>query len=200
MRQIALIHASNFDLLLSYWPPCQLGNLLILVSKFSQRRTLSFNQVIAMTSPRFDLAAAHRHFSVECFNRVWELIDKPGRSPDEERLMVSMCHASLYHWRQRADCTARNLSVGYWQLSRVYALLNEADNARQYARLCLAQSQNEPPFYLGYAHEALARAEALAGNGEEARQHLSAARDLAAQVTNTDERSLLEADLAGLTI
>jgi hypothetical protein len=147
----------------------------------------------------FDLTAAHRHFSAACFNGVWELIDKPNRSSDEDRLMVSMCHASLYHWQQRPDCTSRSLSIGYWQLSRVYALVGEADNARQYGRLCLSHSQNEPPFYLGYAHEALARAEALAGNRSEADKHLATARDLTLQVTDKDERGMLEADLMSLS-
>ena len=153
-----------------------------------------------MSSPDFDLAAAHRHFSAACFNGVWELIDKPSRSPDEDRLMVSMCHASLYHWQQRPDCTSRSFSLGYWQLSRVYALLEQEDNARLYGRLCLDHSQNEEPFYLGYAHEALARAEALGGNRGEAERHFAMARDLALQVANKDERDLLEADLTTVSI
>ncbi len=153
-----------------------------------------------MSSPDFDLAAAHRHFSAACFNGVWELIDKPSRSPDEDRLMVSMCHASLYHWQQRPDCTSRSLSIGYWQLSRVYALLGEADNARHYGRHCLDHSQDEEPFYLGYAHEALARAEAVARNHAVAEQHLDMARDLASKITEKDELSLLEADLSALSI
>ena len=153
-----------------------------------------------MPTPDFDLAAAHRHFSAACFNGVRELIDKPNRSPDEDRLMVSMCHASLYHWQQRPDCTPRSLSIGYWQLSRVYALLEHADHARQYGQLCLTHSQNEDLFYLGYAHEALARAEALAGNRAEAETHLTTARDLASQVTDAAERELLEADLTTVSI
>ena len=131
---------------------------------------------------------------------MWELIDKPDRSPDDDRLMVSMCHASLYHWQQRPDCTPRSLSIGYWQLSRVHALLKQADNARYYGQHALTHSQNEDLFYLGYAHEALARAEALAGNRVEAEQHLAAARELASQVTDKDERGLLEMDLATVSI
>jgi hypothetical protein len=153
-----------------------------------------------MPSTDLDLAAAHRHFSAACFSGVWELIDKPNRSPDEDRLMVSMCHASLYHWQQRPDCTPRNLSIGYWQLSRVYAVLEQADNARHYGQHSLTHSRNEDLFYLGYAHEALARAEALAGNRAEAETHLATARDLAAQVTDAGERELLEADLVALSV
>ena len=148
-----------------------------------------------MSTPNFDLAAAHRHFSASCFNSVWELIDKPNRSPDEDRLMVSMCHASLYHWQQRLDCTSRSLSIGYWQLSRVYALLGEADNARKYGRLCLMRSQNEEPFYLGYAYEALARAEFLAGNQTVAEDVLTLARVQAAKVVDAGEREMLQKDL-----
>ena len=151
-----------------------------------------------MTLPDLDLAAAHRHFSAACFNGVWELIDKPDRSPDEDRLMVSMCHASLYHWRQRPDCNSRSLSIGYWQLSRVYALLGEADNARQYGRLCLTHSQNEEPFYLGYAYEALARAEFLAGNRNIAEEVLILARVQAAKVSDAGEREMLRNDLETL--
>ena len=153
-----------------------------------------------MTSPTLDLAAAHRHFSTSCFNGVRELIDKPDRSPDDDRLMVSMCYASLFHWQQRSDCTPRNLSIGYWQLSRVYALLEQADKARHYGRICLTHSRDEDLFYLGYAHEALARAEALAGNRADAQTHLATARDLASQVTEAAERELLEADLATVSI
>lgn len=153
-----------------------------------------------MNCPDLDLPAAHKHFSAACFNGVWGLIDKPDRSPDDDRAMVSMAHASVYHWQQRPDCTSRNLSIGYWLLSRVYALLGEADNARQYGRLCLSHSQNEEPFYLGYAYEALARAEALAGNSEEADKNLATARDLALKITDNTEREMLEADLNALSI
>lgn len=149
-----------------------------------------------MTTPEFDLTAAHRHFSAACFNGVGELIDKPDRSPDEDRLMVSMAHASLYHWQQRPDCTSRSLSVGYWQLSRVYALLGQADNARQHAQLCLAHSQNEEPFYLGYAYEALARASTIAGLRMFARTMLAKGREQATLVNNDTKRDLLESDLA----
>ena len=148
-----------------------------------------------MPVPDFDLAAAHRHFSASCFNGVWELIDKPNRSPDEDRLMVSMCHASLFHWQQRPDCTSRSLSIGYWQLSRVYALLEQADNAWQYGWLCLTHSQNEEPFYLGYAYEALARADFLAGKRSLAEEGLALARQQAALVTDRAEREMLEKDL-----
>lgn len=149
-------------------------------------------------SPPFDLARAHRWFSADCFNRVWTLLDKPDRTADDCERMISLAHASLAHWRERADCTAQNLSVGCWQISRVYAVLGQVENARHYGRLCLEASANEPPFYLGYAHEALARAERLAGNSVAARHHLAEAERLAALVADAQERAALTSDLAGL--
>lgn len=149
-------------------------------------------------SPPFDRAAAHRWFSADCFNRVWTLLEKPDRTPDDCERMISLAHASLAHWRERADCTKQNLSIGYWQLSRVYAVLRQAENARRYGQLCLDVSGAEPPFFPGYAHEALARAERLAGNLAVAQQHLAEARRLAAQVADAEERRALENDLATL--
>lgn len=143
----------------------------------------------------FDLAAAHRFFAAECFNRAWDLIEKPERTPDEDEQMVRLNQASLYHWSQREDCTNKNLSIGYWQAARIYAMLGQADNARRYGELCLRYSQDEGPFYLGYAYEALARAEALAGQSELAAKYLQEAHRYLAQVTDPEDRQLLEKDL-----
>ena len=69
--------------------------------------------------------------------------------------MLLLNLASLWHWTQRPDCTPGNLSNGYWQLSRIYALLGQADAAQQYGQLCLKSSQGEGtlPFHLGYAYD-----------------------------------------------
>src|SRR5262245_27775596 len=109
--------------------------------------------------PGFDTAKAHRYFSANCFNKAWEFIEKPDRTPDEDEQMIRLSQASMWHWTQREDCKRQNLSIGYWQLSRVYAIAGRPDDARRYGQLCLEHSREEPPFYLGYAYEALARAE-----------------------------------------
>src|ERR1051325_11159977 len=104
-----------------------------------------------MSKLPFDAKAAHKHFSAHCFNKTWELIEKPSRLPDEDEEMISMCHASLWHWTQREDCAPRNLSIGYWQLSRVYSLAQRSDEARRYGRLSLFHAEKEPAFYRAYA-------------------------------------------------
>mgnify|MGYP001310921373 CR=1 FL=1 len=129
----------------------------------------------------FDLQVAHKYFAVECFNRAWDYIDKPTRTRDENDKMLELSLASLWHWRQREDCTQTNLSIGYWQVSRVYALMGQTEQARHYGEVCLEFSLTEGvlPFYRGYAYEALARAEATAGNQEAMQSYLDQARQVA---------------------
>ena len=153
-----------------------------------------------MTSPTFDETQAHRFFSADCFNRAWELMEKADRSAEEDELMISACLASLWHWKQRADCTARNLSIGYWQASRVYALLRQAENAARYAEICRRHSTGQPPFFLGYAHEALARAALLRGDKSAWVEHLAEARRLLEGVDDVEDRALLQKDLDSLTV
>lgn len=153
-----------------------------------------------MKSPApIDLPAAHQFFSVECFNRAWEFIEKPDRSAEEAEQMIALSQASAWHWSQRADCATRNLSIGYWQLSRVYGLAGQSDNARRYGELCLQHSEQEEPFYLAYAYEALARAAKVAGDTSRMKQDAEKARTLAAEVEDLEERALIEKDLETLS-
>ena len=149
-------------------------------------------------TPDFDLEKAHRHFSAECFNRAWDYIDKPSRTPQEGRTMLMLAMASFWHWSQRPDRAPSNLSVGYWQLARVYALLGQAEQAREYGQLCLAISQGEgiPPFYLGYAYEALARAESVAGFQDRKDEYLRLARRAGEAITDAEAKQMLLDDLA----
>lgn len=112
--------------------------------------------------------------------------------------MLQLSLASLWHWTQREDCNATNLSVGYWQVSRVFSLLRQAENAKQYGELCLetANWEGVEPFYRGYAYEALARAEMVAGNEDEMEKHLIEAHQIAATLTDPQEKKQLLRDLA----
>ena len=145
--------------------------------------------------PTFDLTAAHKYFAADCFNKAWDLIDKPARTPEENRMMVSLSQASLFHWQNRPDCTAQNLSVGYWQASRIQALLGNASLAREHGEVCLGYSPELEPFYQGYAYEALARAALVAQDVPTAQAHLDAARSQAANVADPEHQGMLVKDL-----
>lgn len=147
--------------------------------------------------PEFDLVKAHRYFSADCFNRAWDLIDKSTRTTEEQQAMLLLTLASLWHWTQRTDATSTNLSVGYWQVSRVYALLGEGEKSRQYGLLSLRESQEEgvAPFYLGYSYEALARAESVAGDEEKVQTYRELAHLASDQISDNGEKKMLLDDL-----
>src|SRR6266550_8265917 len=70
------------------------------------------------------------------FNLVWDLLDLPSRTPDEDELMVNAAHASLYHWVQVGEPV--NEARGEWQVSHVYAVLHRYEPALHHARRSLA--------------------------------------------------------------
>ena len=148
--------------------------------------------------PPFEIADAHRYFAADCFNKAWDLIDQSERTPEEDQEMIGLGQASLWHWTRREDCADRNLSVGYWQVSRIYALVGQAHEARRYGRLSLDSGQRGelPPFFIGYSHEALARAESGLGHRAEMEKHIENAREAADKVSGAEERKQLLDDLA----
>jgi len=151
-------------------------------------------------SPDFDIQQAHKYFSADCFNKTWDKIDKNGsRSTEENMEMLHTSIASIWHWSQREDATNENLSVGYWQVSRVYCLLGQPNNARRYGFLALKFAQDLRPFFKGYAYETLARAEMLADKRVIMLTHLEKAREWLSQVVDEEDRQLLEKDLATIT-
>ncbi len=148
----------------------------------------------------FDVNAGHRFFSAQCFNTAWDLIDKSTRSAADDAHMLAAAAASLWHWLQRPDVTPRNRSIGYWQVSRVLAMLGYGEPARSFARLCLESSREEEPFYLAYAYECLGRAASLCGEHGEARSCVEEATRLAELIQDESSRRQLQADLQTLAI
>jgi tetratricopeptide (TPR) repeat protein len=118
----------------------------------------------------------HRKIARKCFNETWNYLDKKDRSADDEWLMLHLAHASRYHWSLVGS--PENLAVGDWQISRVYAVLNEPELALHFAKSCLEICQKHnltDALHTGY--EAMARAYAVAGNYQLAKDHLSKAKE-----------------------
>jgi hypothetical protein len=139
-----------------------------------------------------------RSLAARLFNRTWELLDKETRTEDEDAEMLTTAFAARYHWLQVGD--AQNSSISDWQVSRVAAVLGNADLAYSYGHRSLrtAASAELGAFYVAYGHEAVARAAGLIGNRDDQAQHLKLARDQLEQVTDSRDRELLAADLADL--
>lgn len=134
------------------------------------------------------------------FNATWDLLEHADRTLDQDDEMLHLAHAARHHWGRVG--TAVHRVRGEWQCSRVYAVLGRAEPALHHARrtLDLCTEHGIADFDLAYAYEAMARAEALAGDTEQAQAFLTSARQAVEQITEDDDREIVLADLATITI
>jgi cation transport regulator ChaB len=138
----------------------------------------------------------HLELAKTTFNETWDYLDRDDRNEDDDRKMLAHAAASWYHWRQVGD--DKNRSVSDWQMSRVLSVLGSADLARSFGEACLKISieADLKPFYVGMAHEAIARAAAVGGDTPAKDEHLAAARAVLETIEDTEESEILAADLA----
>lgn len=137
----------------------------------------------------------HKRFAVKLNNRVWELLSKPDRTEQENEEMVHASHASHFHWSKVGKPV--NLQRGEWLISHVYAVLNRAESALYHAQKCLALTDEHKlvDFDLAYAYEAMARANAAAGNASDAKKYLDFAQAAAQEIKEEEDRKLFSSDL-----
>jgi DNA-binding transcriptional MerR regulator len=141
----------------------------------------------------------HRTLGVDLFNKTWNLMGKPTRTPEEDDEMIHCAHASAYHWQQVG--TRANRARSEWQCSRVHAILGQSELALHHARRCheIAAANEDgsmEDWDLAGAYEALARAHLTAGHREEAAHWARLGRETTAALADEDERKVFEADFA----
>ncbi len=141
-----------------------------------------------------------RRLASELFNYVWALLDTADRTPEQDAAMIHAAHASRWHWGRVGG--PEQQAVGEWQCSRVYAALGRPEPALFHARRCLEISAVDgvDPFVEASAHEAMARALAIAGDMDGARAERNAAYALAVDLEDDDDRGVIEGDLGTLPI
>ena len=144
-----------------------------------------------------DTNNAHKHFSAACFNKTWDYIDKKERNEEDQEMMILNAMASLFHWKQREDCTSQNLSISYWQIAKVYGLNKNIQEAKSYAYKCLKVSENGqvPPFYLAYAYEVLSHSYLQNNESEKAKEYLKNAYSESEKITIEEHKDMLIKDL-----
>ena len=151
------------------------------------------------TTASFDEQEAHAYFARALNGEVWQLLEKPDRTNDENVRMVHAAHASAYHWlfagtvvhQQRAE----------WLLARVYTVLGEAEAALRHATRCQMLTEEYPDvmadFDQAYGFEAMARACALCQNLEDARWYYQLARQAGRLIKDAEDRKIFEGDFEG---
>ncbi len=137
----------------------------------------------------------HRALAADLFNHVWTLLELPSRTADQVDEMIHAAHASRHHWGVVGE--PFNLARGEWQCSRVYAVLGRAEPALWHARRCLAVCEEHGigDFDIAFAWEAIARGAAVAGDEAMRGEAMARARELAADISDAEDRELVLSDL-----
>jgi tetratricopeptide (TPR) repeat protein len=144
-----------------------------------------------------DSESPDRLLAAQLFNETWRLMEQEERTQADDDRMIHTAHASRYHWGQVPGVTQAHLARGEWQISRVYTVLRRAEPALHHARrvLDICQQNGIGDWDLAFAFEALARAHAVAGDADRAREYTDQALAAAADIAEDEERDLLLADL-----
>jgi hypothetical protein len=150
-------------------------------------------------APELDVET-HRALGAGLFNRTWELLETPDRSPAQDDEMIHTTHASRYHWGHVGEPV--RLARGEWQCSRVYATLGRAEPAIWHADRCLALLETAGDGVEDWdrpsAYEALARAHAVAGDRAASDRWKATAAEALASIADDEDRRLIEQDLASI--
>ena len=145
---------------------------------------------------RLTIDEAHQHFARALNGETWELLSKPDRTPDEGERMVYAATASAYHWLHAGGGPEHQRAE--WLIAHVYSVLGEAAPALRHARRCQALTEEHAAalhdFDRAYAHEALARALALAGEMDEARRYYRLAQEAGEAIQDEEDRSIFTGD------
>lgn len=151
-----------------------------------------------LSVPRAEDLPQHRKLAAELFNGTWTLLEKDGRTREDDARMIHMAHASAYHWLQAG--TPLNFARSHWLCSHVYSVLGRPESALYHAQrtLDICAEHGIGDFDLAYAFEALARAHAVAGDRGASAHWRDRARAAAAGVADAEDRDLLLTDLASI--
>jgi len=147
----------------------------------------------------YTLDEAHLHFAKTINGEVWELLQKPERSPADDERMLAAAFASAYHWLHAG--TSVNQQRAEWLIARVHTVLGHAEAALRHAARCLELTQTFPDlmqdFDRAYAFEGLARAQALAGDLEQAKKYHQLAGESGQAIADAEDRRIFQDDLRG---
>lgn len=157
-----------------------------LISENSDINLDDINNAQDNKSSLFDI---EKEMAIDYFNKCWDLIDKKDRTHDEDMNMIYLTHASRYHWGNVGSPI--EILRGEWQISHVYAILENSQMALFHAleslNICL--DQGVTGFDLAFAYEAAARAYKLLDNTEKYSQYICLAKITASEIVDENDRN-----------
>jgi hypothetical protein len=132
----------------------------------------------------------HRRFAMRCNNRAWELSVMP-RSAAEDREMLSVAHASVWHWEQVG--TELNRMRAKMLLAEVHALLGFGPSAFSLASEILNyfSTRDTPDWEIALTHTIYAHAAHAAGKSTKHRAAYAKAVAAIGVIENAEERDIV---------
>ena len=147
----------------------------------------------------YSLQEAEQYFAKALNGEVWELLGKADRTALDDERMLYAAYASCYHWLQVG--TAVHQQRGEWLIARVCTVLGTKEEALRHASRCLELTQQYAPlmqdFDKAFAFEAVARANALAGNHEAAAKYRRLAAEAGDLIADAEDKSIFVGDFNG---
>jgi hypothetical protein len=144
-------------------------------------------------------AEAHRYFAVQFNGMTWDLLDKAGRTKEEDERMLYSAFASCRHWLEAG--TGVHHQRGEWMIARVYSVLGLGEAAVRHANRCLELTEEHASemedFDKAFAYEAAARANAVAGNQGEALKYIELAERAGEAIADEQDKGIFVSDFNG---
>jgi hypothetical protein len=130
-----------------------------------------------------------------CLTSHGGLLDKKDRTKEDDDRMIHAAHASRFHWGEIG--TPLEFERGEWQISRVYSALKRSEPAMYHAKRCLeiCREHNIRDFDIAFAYEAMARAQAIAGNKTEHEKYIKLAKETGEQIKKKEDRDYFFTEL-----
>lgn len=140
----------------------------------------------------------HRQVAVETFNRCWELLEVPVRSPDRDRELLGLAFTSRHHWGVVGG--PEEAMVGDWMIAHVASVLGYGALAERYASAALdaCRANGWTDWRLASMLEGVARASAAIGDEQGRDRYAAEARQVLATIDDKDDRELIAAQLASI--
>lgn len=148
----------------------------------------------------YSLSEAHSFFARHYNGACWSYLEKSERSADDTIKMINLAHASLLHWSESKECTPVNLQRGEFLISTAYSYAERGEPAYYHARRCFDMTFSNPgsmDFDIAYAYMVMARALALMGLDNQAKEYLLKTVDSGAQIKNDKDKKIFIGDLSG---
>ncbi|MGO9962681.1 MAG: VOC family protein [Acidimicrobiales bacterium] len=145
-----------------------------------------------------DVPPGRREEAIAAFNRAWELIGTPDRSPGDDDDMLAAAFVSRYLWDSVGGDEQR--AVGDWQIAHVASLLGCAGVALSRAERALERVVHNgwTDWRLASCYEGMARAHGAAGNAAERDRWAELCRETVATLADAEERDLIGSQLASV--